>query len=50
LFWGQTLTQKTGHTNLLEQTGGVQTQFWGQISGLKTEHINLLEQSGGVQT
>jgi hypothetical protein len=47
---GSDLGQKMGHTNLLEQTGGVQTQFWGQISGQKVGHTNLLEQTGGVQT
>jgi hypothetical protein len=30
-YWGPILEQKTGHTNLLDQTGVVQMQFWGKI-------------------
>jgi hypothetical protein len=49
-FWGKISGEKTGHTNLLEQIGGVQMHFSRQISGKKTGHTQLLEQTGRVQT
>jgi hypothetical protein len=39
-----------GHSNLVQQTGGVQTQFWVQIFGQKTGKYNFPEETGWVQT